>query len=167
VNHLDPRPQERDSLTEADPKKRRNGTGGERTTPSTKQDERSYAAVTSLTRAPILRQMNMNRGIHSVVLAGAFLLFAVCTSPATDQPSANTMNTQKFEFVSNGNRLSGVVDISAGRVARAKSRELVGPSRRSSNSLRWEIRREHISISTRCAIIVETLCLNRFLNAFC
>jgi hypothetical protein len=61
----------------------------------------------------------MNRIFHSVVLAAAFLLFRVGTSPAMDQAPAATMTTQRFEFVSNGNRLSGFVDVPAGGTARA------------------------------------------------
>jgi hypothetical protein len=53
-----------------------------------------------------------------------FLLLVLITglagdAPATQQPSAATMTTQKFEFVANGNRLSGFVDVPAGGAARA------------------------------------------------
>ena len=61
----------------------------------------------------------MNRAFHSVALAGALFLPAAFTSPATHQPSDATMTTQKFEFVSNGNRLSGFVDVPANGAARA------------------------------------------------
>jgi alpha-beta hydrolase superfamily lysophospholipase len=61
----------------------------------------------------------MNRAFHSVVLAAALFLSTAFTSPATGQPSAPTMTTQRFEFVSNGNRLSGFVDVPAGGAARA------------------------------------------------
>jgi hypothetical protein len=56
----------------------------------------------------------MKHVFHSVVL----LLAALCMS-AADQPTSATMTTQKFEFVSNGNRLSGFVDLPAGGAARA------------------------------------------------
>jgi len=47
-----------------------------------------------------------------------FLLLVLITglaghAPAAHQPSATTMTTQRFEFVSNGNRLSGFVDVPA------------------------------------------------------
>jgi hypothetical protein len=61
----------------------------------------------------------MNRVFHSVVLAAALFLSTARTSPATHRPSATTMTTQRFEFVSNGNRLSGFVDVPAGGAARA------------------------------------------------
>ena len=56
----------------------------------------------------------MNRVFHSVVLAAALFLSTTGTSSETQQPSAATMTTQMFEFVSNGNRLSGLVDVPAG-----------------------------------------------------
>ena len=59
----------------------------------------------------------MKRIFHSVVLAATFFLSTGCVSLA-DQPPA-TMTTQKFEFVSNGNKLSGLVDIPASAVAQA------------------------------------------------
>jgi alpha-beta hydrolase superfamily lysophospholipase len=61
----------------------------------------------------------MNRAFHSVALAAALFLSTAFTSSATHQPSAATMTTQRFEFVSNGNRLSGFVDVPAGGAARA------------------------------------------------
>ena len=61
----------------------------------------------------------MNRVFHSVVLAAALFLSTACTSLATGQPSAATMTTQRFEFVSNGNRLSGFFDVPASGAARA------------------------------------------------
>lgn len=53
-----------------------------------------------------------------------FLLLVLITglaghASAMHRPSAETMTTQKFEFVSNGNRLSGFVDVPAGGAARA------------------------------------------------
>lgn len=47
----------------------------------------------------------MNRFFHSVVLAAALILSTAYTSQAMDLPSAATMTTQKFEFISSGNRL--------------------------------------------------------------
>ena len=61
----------------------------------------------------------MNRAFHSPALAAALFLFTACMSPATGQSSAATMTTQKFGFVSNGNRLSGLVDVPAGGAAQA------------------------------------------------
>ena len=61
---------------------------------------------------------HMNRAFHSVALAAGLFLSTAFTSPATHQPSAATMTTQRFEFVSNGNRLSGFVDVPAGGAAR-------------------------------------------------
>ncbi len=61
----------------------------------------------------------MNRAFHSVALAAALFLFTTFTSAATHQASAGTMTTQRFEFVSNRNRLSGFVDVPAGGAARA------------------------------------------------
>jgi uncharacterized protein len=63
--------------------------------------------------------VEMNCVFHSVALATALFLSTAFTSPATGQPSAATMATQRFEFVSNGNRLSGFVDVPAGGTARA------------------------------------------------
>ncbi|HKV64543.1 MAG TPA: alpha/beta hydrolase [Candidatus Acidoferrum sp.] len=53
-----------------------------------------------------------------------FLLLVLITglaghAPATQKQSAATMTTQKFEFVSKGNRLSGFVDVPADDAARA------------------------------------------------
>jgi pimeloyl-ACP methyl ester carboxylesterase len=53
-----------------------------------------------------------------------FLLLILITSlaeraPATHHPSAATMTTQRFEFISNGDRLSGFVDVPAGGAPRA------------------------------------------------
>jgi pimeloyl-ACP methyl ester carboxylesterase len=61
----------------------------------------------------------MKRVFHSVVLAAALLLITARTSEAMLQPSAAIMTTQEFEFVSNGNRLSGFVDVPASGAARA------------------------------------------------
>jgi alpha-beta hydrolase superfamily lysophospholipase len=61
----------------------------------------------------------MKRVFHSIVLAAAFFLPTARTSLATHQSSAGTMTTQRFEFVSNANRLSGFVDVPAGGAARA------------------------------------------------
>ena len=61
----------------------------------------------------------MNRIFHSVVLAAALLLCNARTAQAMQQPSAAAMTTQSFEFVSNGNRLSGFLDVPAGGVTRA------------------------------------------------
>ena len=61
----------------------------------------------------------MNRFFHSVVLAAALILSTAYTSQAMDLPSAATMTTQKFEFISSGNRLSGFIDAPAGGAARA------------------------------------------------
>ena len=52
-------------------------------------------------------------GLAGVVLLG--ISFAINTGP----PASATMTTQKFEFVSNGNRLSGFVDLPVGGAARA------------------------------------------------
>ncbi len=60
----------------------------------------------------------MNRTLQSFFLATA-LFCAACTSPAMGHPSAAAMTTQKFEFLSNGNRLSGFVDVPAGGAAQA------------------------------------------------
>ena len=60
----------------------------------------------------------MNRVFHSVVLAAALFLSTACTSQA-HQPSFATMTTQRFEFISSGNRLSGFVDVPADGAARA------------------------------------------------
>ena len=54
-----------------------------------------------------------------VELAAALLLSTACTAQSMQQPSVATMTTQRFEFVSNGNRLSGFVDVPAGGPARA------------------------------------------------
>src|SRR3981189_51146 len=68
-----------------------------------------------LNRGSILRGIqHMNRAFRSFALAAALFLSTAFTSPATQQPSAATMTTQRFEFVSNGNRLSGFVDVPAG-----------------------------------------------------
>ena len=56
----------------------------------------------------------MNCFFHSVALAAAFTLSTASTSQAMDLPSAATMTTQKFEFISGGNRLSGFIDAPAG-----------------------------------------------------
>ncbi len=56
---------------------------------------------------------NMNRIFHSILVAT--ILFLSCTSSAFVAP----MTTQKFDFISNGTRLSGFVDIPAVRTARA------------------------------------------------
>ncbi len=61
----------------------------------------------------------MNRVCHSVVLAAVLFLWAAHVAQAMQQPSAATMSTQRFEFVSNGNRLSGFVDVPASGAARA------------------------------------------------
>jgi uncharacterized protein len=53
------------------------------------------------------------RFAESISLA-AFVLAAACGSPATARPAAATLNAQRFEFVSAGNRLSGFVDIPSG-----------------------------------------------------
>ena len=53
------------------------------------------------------------------VLLLALITGLVGHAPATDQRSAATMTTQKFAFASNGNRLSGFVDVPAGGTARA------------------------------------------------
>jgi hypothetical protein len=55
----------------------------------------------------------MNRAFHAVALAVALFLSTAFTSPATHQASAATMTTQRFEFVSHENRLSGFVDVPA------------------------------------------------------
>ena len=52
-------------------------------------------------------------GLAGVVLLG--ISFAINTGP----PTSATMTTQKFEFVSNGNRLSGFADLPVGGAARA------------------------------------------------
>jgi hypothetical protein len=59
----------------------------------------------------------MNRIFH-FMLAGALLLLAAWASPAEAVPAA-VMQTQRFEFVSNGNRLSGFIDVPASGVAQA------------------------------------------------
>jgi pimeloyl-ACP methyl ester carboxylesterase len=61
----------------------------------------------------------MSRVFHSVVLAAALLFSTTWMSTAAHQPPAATTTTQRFDFVSNGNRLSGFVDVPAGGVARA------------------------------------------------
>jgi pimeloyl-ACP methyl ester carboxylesterase len=61
----------------------------------------------------------MNRAFQSVALAAGLCVSIAFTLPATSQSSAATMTTQKFAFASNGNRLSGFVDVPAGGVARA------------------------------------------------
>lgn len=61
----------------------------------------------------------MNRLCLSIMLAAAVSLSPAFASLATDQPSAASMTTQKFEFVSNGSRLSGFVDVPATGAARA------------------------------------------------
>lgn len=61
----------------------------------------------------------MNHVFRSVVLAVALFLAVMCMSAAADEPNSAAMTTQKFEFVSNGNRLSGFFDLPAGGVARA------------------------------------------------
>jgi pimeloyl-ACP methyl ester carboxylesterase len=61
----------------------------------------------------------MIRAFHSVVLAAMLFLFTAGTSLAMTQLSTAIMTTQSFEFVSNGNRLSGFVDVPAGGAARA------------------------------------------------
>lgn len=58
--------------------------------------------------------MKLNRFLLLVLITGL-----AGNAPATHQPSAATMTTQRFEFVSNGNRLSGFVDVPAGGTARA------------------------------------------------
>jgi hypothetical protein len=78
----------------------------------------SFSQDQPLKRGSILRgNLHMNRAFHSVALAAALFLSTAFTSPATHQPSAATMTTQKFEFVSNGNGLSGFVDLPAGGAA--------------------------------------------------
>jgi hypothetical protein len=80
----------------------------------------SFSQDQPLKRGSILRgNQHMNRAFHSVALAAALFLSTAFTSPATHEPSAATMTTQRFEFVSNGNRLSGFVDVPAGGAARA------------------------------------------------
>jgi uncharacterized protein len=61
----------------------------------------------------------VNRVFCSVVLAAALLFSTERTAQATHQLSAATMTTQRFEFFSNGNQLSGFVDVPAGGAARA------------------------------------------------
>ncbi len=61
----------------------------------------------------------MNRAFLSVVLAAALLLCTARMPQAMQQPSAAAMMTQQFEFVSNGNRLSGFLDVPTGGGARA------------------------------------------------
>jgi pimeloyl-ACP methyl ester carboxylesterase len=60
----------------------------------------------------------MNRVLYSAAVAATLFLSAVCASSVAQQPSAS-MTTQKFEVVSNGNRLAGFVDIPTGGAARA------------------------------------------------
>jgi len=80
----------------------------------------SFSQDQPLKRGSILRgNQHMNRTFHSVALAAALFLSTAFTSPATRQPSAATMTTQRFEFASNGNQLSGFVDVPAGGAARA------------------------------------------------
>jgi hypothetical protein len=61
----------------------------------------------------------MNRAFQSAALAAVLFLSTAFTSPVTGQSSASTMTTQRFEFGSNGTRLSGFVDVPAGGTARA------------------------------------------------
>jgi len=49
--------------------------------------------------------MKLNHFLLLVLITGIAVL-----APATPQLSATTMTTQRFEFVSNGNRLSGFAD---------------------------------------------------------
>jgi uncharacterized protein len=75
----------------------------------------SFSQDQPLKRGSILRgNPHMNRAFNSVALAAALFLSTAFTSPATHQQSAATMTTQRFEFVSNGNQLSGFVDVPAG-----------------------------------------------------
>src|SRR5215470_10302192 len=74
--------------------------------------------VCILVRINICYLNPMNRLYYSIILAAAFFFSITCTSRASDQPSA-AMTTQKFEFISNGNRLSGFVDVPASGTARA------------------------------------------------
>jgi pimeloyl-ACP methyl ester carboxylesterase len=65
----------------------------------------------------------MIRAFHSFLLAVAVSLSAVCPvtaqQPTGPKMNTQTMTTQRFEFVSNGNRLSGFVDTPVGGAARA------------------------------------------------
>src|SRR6267154_5226275 len=57
----------------------------------------SFSQDQSLKRGSILRgNQHMNRAFHSVALAAALFLSTAFTSPATHQPSAATMTTQRF-----------------------------------------------------------------------
>jgi uncharacterized protein len=58
-------------------------------------------------------------GMAVNVVVFALTVCVASAQPATHQPSAATMTTPRFEFVSNGNRLSGFVDVPAGGAARA------------------------------------------------
>ena len=61
----------------------------------------------------------MNRIVLWAALAGGLFLAAACVSPATPSEPAPAMHTQRFEFVSDGNRLSGFVDTPADGAAQA------------------------------------------------
>ncbi len=61
----------------------------------------------------------MNRRFYLAALAAVLLLIQGCASGAMAPADAAPMVTQRFEFVSNGNRLSGFVDLPAGDRAEA------------------------------------------------
>ncbi len=63
--------------------------------------------------------MIYHRAFHSVALTAALFLSTAFQLPTTFRLSAAAMTTQRFEFLSNGNSLSGFVDVPAGGAARA------------------------------------------------